>query len=230
MTAQRTVTREQLAAALHKTHLGCKWNERIPNTHDGDHERDADAIFAALPAESASAALRDDAEQTWREHIRKNLTDPNYYPAADIVKRIALHLLDELAALAASPAAESASTDLYGEGYKAGLETVREWMPTPAPPALDVERFTTAVNQMGLVNGPEMEGVLPADVEAWLAEYALAASPAAPPAHEDGDFHNYRVECSVCGQRGTLQLAVEPQRYEEPALASPADAAGDGGA
>jgi hypothetical protein len=33
-----------------------------------------------------------------------------------------------------------------------------------------------------------------------------------PAAHESGETHRYRIECEVCGQRGTVRLSVEPER------------------
>lgn len=33
-----------------------------------------------------------------------------------------------------------------------------------------------------------------------------------PGTHKPGDHHEYRIECSICGQRGQVQLSVEPQR------------------
>jgi len=29
--------------------------------------------------------------------------------------------------------------------------------------------------------------------------------------HEQGEPHRYRIECEVCGERGTVQLTIEPQ-------------------
>ena len=45
---------------------------------------------------------------------------------------------------------------------------------------------------------------------------ALAASDAGSvpaSAHKPGDHHDYRIECELCGQRGEVQLSIEPQRF-----------------
>jgi hypothetical protein len=44
--------------------------------------------------------------------------------------------------------------------------------------------------------------------------YAVSLYPALPipDPHKPGDNHDYRIECVVCGERGVLQLSVEPQR------------------
>lgn len=42
---------------------------------------------------------------------------------------------------------------------------------------------------------------------AWLQ----ALDAAQPEKHEPGESHRYQIECSVCGQRGQVQLSVEPQ-------------------
>jgi hypothetical protein len=38
--------------------------------------------------------------------------------------------------------------------------------------------------------------------------------------HKQGEPHRYRIECEVCGERGTVQLAIEPQvadwRFRKP--------------
>lgn len=48
-----------------------------------------------------------------------------------------------------------------------------------------------------------------------------------PPAHKPGDPHLYRIECEVCGQRGTVRLSVEPQASpeEEPRPSRPSPVA-----
>ena len=32
--------------------------------------------------------------------------------------------------------------------------------------------------------------------------------------HKPGEAHRYRIECEVCGERGTVRLSVEPQVVE----------------
>lgn len=32
------------------------------------------------------------------------------------------------------------------------------------------------------------------------------------PKHEAGELHHYQLECTVCGQQGTVNLSIEPQR------------------
>lgn len=36
--------------------------------------------------------------------------------------------------------------------------------------------------------------------------------------HEQGEYHQYRTKCEVCGQPGTLHLTLEPEREPYPAL------------
>lgn len=33
------------------------------------------------------------------------------------------------------------------------------------------------------------------------------------PAHKPGDPHEYRVQCKVCGEYGTVQLSILPQTF-----------------
>jgi hypothetical protein len=49
---------------------------------------------------------------------------------------------------------------------------------------------------------------------------------AAPPTHQPGEPHRYRIECEVCGQTGVIRLSVDPESVPEPPH-SPEE--GDGG-
>lgn len=75
------------------------------------------------------------------------------------------------------------------------------------------------------LSGEQMASIEPSLDGEWFVDFdeyeefvpkelyvALAAQPAPPLTHEPGESHRYRVECEVCGQPGTVQLSVEPQR------------------
>ena len=32
--------------------------------------------------------------------------------------------------------------------------------------------------------------------------------------HKPGDPHQYRITCSICGERGTIRLTVDPEKSE----------------
>jgi hypothetical protein len=72
-----------------------------------------------------------------------------------------------------------------------------------------------------LYNGYVAEGYPESARKYVLAIEAEAALPAAPALHQPGDHHDYRTECSVCGQRGMVTLSLEPQRYEAALPAAP---------
>lgn len=50
--------------------------------------------------------------------------------------------------------------------------------------------------------------------EADVSEYSV---PVYTGLHKPGESHAYRIECEVCGQRGTVNLSIEPQTAAAPA-------------
>jgi len=62
-------------------------------------------------------------------------------------------------------------------------------------------------------NIENIDGVTPTVtfIRGLLARPDKVDDKAPRPAHQPGEHHDYRIECEVCGQRGTFHLSIEPQ-------------------
>lgn len=76
----------------------------------------------------------------------------------------------------------------------------------------------TAVRQMN-GNGHDEPSDPALDAAATVLDRLVKEAHAAildayPDGHKPGDQHRYLIECSVCGERGTIRLSVDPQAAE----------------
>lgn len=108
----------------------------------------------------------------------------------------------------------AAQGDGFAEGYESGLHEARGIALVTMEEAYEAfgEKAGTLSNAEIRLAGANLQVArIIGDILA-----ALAAAPAAPErgldAHEPGANHRYRIECEVCGQRGTVNLSIEPQR------------------
>lgn len=86
----------------------------------------------------------------------------------------------------------------------------------------DAEGIAARIEEISAEFRLDREQSNEADALQRLARAFALAAPLGSELHQPGDSHRYRVECSICGQRGVVNLSLEPQRValaeQEPKL------------